>query len=235
MENYIDFLERIHSFEKKEADFGKDYFHVSPAVVSKVGTDNQYKEFYGDTVVFDLDADTKKKVSEYVDELYKDASECFCEQLDYSTFHVTLHDLSNSPVLCEVADEVFENEIKIVKEVRAKIKPQIIRMKTKCVFNMVDISLVLGLYPADEEEHRKLFALYDIVDGVKQLSYPLTPHITLAYYNCNGFDASSARKLEKIIRRLNDNTFEIILDTKRLYYQKFTSMNDYINILNLSD
>ena len=68
-----------------------------------------------------------------------------------------------------------------------------------------------------------------------RLSNLVAPHITLAYYNCNGFDASSARKLEKIIRRLNDNTFEIILDTKRLYYQKFTSMNDYINILNLSD
>ena len=100
---------------------------------------------------------------------------------------------------------------------------------------MVNTSLVLGLYPADEEEYEKLMKLYSLFDEVKELGYPLTPHITLAYYNVNGFSVESARKLEKVIADLNECELEAVLDVKELYYQKFRSMNDYINIFSMSD
>ena len=48
----------------------------------------------------------------------------------------------------------------------------------------------------------------------------------------NGFDTKSARKLESIVKELNESDMEIELDTKELFYQKFVSMNDYINIVN---
>lgn len=72
---------------------------------------------------------------------------------------------------------------------------------------------------------------------LKKLNYPLTPHITLAYYNVNGFDVDSVDKLKNIVRELNENDsdFEIDLDVRQLFYQKFTSMNEYINIINLAD
>lgn len=51
------------------------------------------------------------------------------------------------------ASTPFENELKVIEKIgeiqnhkKAKIK-----MKSKYLFNMVDTSLVLGLYPADEE------------------------------------------------------------------------------------
>ena len=100
---------------------------------------------------------------------------------------------------------------------------------------MVNTSLVLGLYPADEEEYEKLMKLYSLFDEVKELGYPLTPHITLAYYNVNGFSVESARKLEKVIADLSECELEVVLDVKELYYQKFRSMNDYINIFSMSD
>ena len=78
--------------------------------------------------------------------------------------------------------------------------------------------------------------LYYIFDDVKKLGYPLTPHITLSYYNVDGFSTESARKLENIVKELNENEMEIEieLDTKELFYQKFVSMNDYINIFSMA-
>ena len=74
---------------------------------------------------------------------------------------MTLHDLSNSPVLQNVAAEVFENEVKVV-EIMKQIQPQKIRMKSKYIFNMVGTSLVLGLYPASEADYIKLMELYEM-------------------------------------------------------------------------
>ncbi|MBQ1991986.1 MAG: hypothetical protein II233_04355 [Clostridia bacterium] len=77
--------------------------------------------------------------------------------------------------------------------------------------------------------------LYYLFDDVKKLDYPLTPHITLGYYNINGFDTTSARRLEDIVQELNtaEMQIELELDTKQLFYQKFVSMNDYINVVNM--
>ena len=98
---------------------------------------------------------------------------------------------------------------------------------------MVDTSLVLGLYPADEGEYCRLMNLYSLFDTIKKLSYPFTPHITLAYYNVDGFDLQAARSLEDAVNMLNKNEIEIELNVNHLYYQKFKSMNDYIDIINL--
>lgn len=231
METYKEFLDRINSFEKSEMDLGNDYFKGNPSIALKVNEDNSFRPFYGDTVVFDLDDATKQKLKKIVESISAVAPECFCESLVSSTFHMTLHDLSNSPVLKDVVSELFHNELKAL-EIAEKITPHKIKMKSKYIFNMVNTSLVMGLYPADEEEYTKLMNLYYLFDDVKKLGYPLTPHITLGYYNVKGFSAESARKLENIVKELNANEMEIEieLDTKELFYQKFISMNDYINI-----
>ncbi len=233
METYKEFLDRINSFEKSEINLGDDYFRGSASIALKVNENNGFKPFYGDTVVFNLDDATKKKLSRIVDSINAVAPECFCERLVPNTFHMTLHDLSNSPVLEDIAVELFENEIKAVK-IAEKIAKQKIKMKSKYIFNMVNTSLVMGLYPINEEEYNKLMDLYYLFDDVKNLGYPLTPHITLGYYNINGFSTQSARKLESIVKELNANEIEIELNTKELFYQKFVSMNEYINIFSLA-
>lgn len=235
METYQEFLDRIDSFEKREINYGSKLFKGNPAITQKVGKDNAFRNFYGDTIVFTLDDSIKQKLEEYVELLYQSAPECFCEKLVSHTFHVTLHDLSNAPVLRDVAEELFENELKVIKKMGEiqKLGKDIIKMKSKYIFNMVDTSLVLGLYPADESEYRRLMDLYSLFDTVKELSYPFTPHITLAYYNVNGFDSQAARNLESAVNLLNKNEIEINLNMNHLCYQKFKSMNDYVDIINL--
>lgn len=236
METYKEFLHRIDSFEKRKIDYGNQYFLGNPSLSQKVFQDNTFKHFYGDTVVFALDDLVIGKLAEYVDFLYQAAPECFCERLLPHTFHVTLHDLCNAPVLRDIAGELSENEFK-VNEKKREIQKQgqtAIKMISRYFFNMVDTSLVLGLYPASEKEYLRLMELYTIFDAVRKLSYPFTPHITLAYYNINGFDLSAARNLEAAVSRLNHkNKLEIELKTERLCYQKFRSMNDYTDIIKL--
>ncbi|MDE7446579.1 MAG: 2'-5' RNA ligase family protein [Lachnospiraceae bacterium] len=235
METYQEFLDRINSFEKRELNYGNKLFKGNPSISQKVGKDNVFRNFYGDTIVFALDDIVKEKLAGYVELLYQSAPECFCERLVPHTFHVTLHDLSNAPVLRDVAEELFENELKVIEKMGEiqKQEKEIIKMKSKYIFNMVDTSLVLGLYPVNEGEYRRLMDLYSLFDTVKKLSYPFTPHITLAYYNIDGFDLQAARRLEDAVNKLNKNEIEIELNVNHLYYQKFRSMNDYIDIINL--
>lgn len=232
METYQDFLNRINSFEKEELSIGDGWFSTNPSLSAKVTKEGQFRNFYGDTVVFDLTQADKEKLSDIIKVLHCNTPECFSEALIKGTLHMTLHNLSCSSYLDSIASEVFFNELKAA-ELFKKIKDCKILMKTKYVFNMVNTSIVLGLYPADENEYTKLMDLYRLFDCVKTLPYLLTPHITLAYYRQNGFCKESAIKLKDTVSILNKNSFDIELDTKHLYYQKFTNMNNYINIIGL--
>ena len=228
MEQYQEFLNRISSFELPVLSLGEGDFIPSASVKSKVREDNRFSAFYGDTVVFDLADAEKVIINHIVNKLYQAAPECFSERLIDSTFHMTLHDLSNSPVLNEVADAMKTNEAKLRdKLVASPIPYQTIQMQSKAIFNMVNTSLVMGLYPVNEQEYDKLMQLYQLVDEVQELPYPLTPHITLAYYHRNGFGQNSAKKLEDIINSLNQEKLYVTLHTSRLVYQHFTSMNEY--------
>lgn len=234
METYNEFLNRINSFEKKKPEFGEASFTVNQSLAQKVDNANKFRRFYGDTVVFGLDDDVKARLCDYVDLLYSSVPQCFCERLVPHTFHMTLHDLSNSAVLGDVAEELFVNEIKVT-EIMGEFKKfngTEIRLKSKCIFNMVNTSLVLGLYPIDEINHRILTQMYSLLDGVKKLNYPLTPHITLAYYNINGFQPSAAAALDETVERINE-TLDFCVTLRDLYYQKFVSMNHYIDIIKL--
>lgn len=102
------------------------------------------------------------------------------------------------------------------------------------VFNMIGRSLVLGLYPTNEAEYNKLVQLYCLIDNVQTIPYPLTPHITLAYYNIDGFTYESIRRLCDVVNRMNATPIDITLSTEQRIYQHFYSMNDYRNILRLS-
>ena len=231
METYAEFSDRINSFQFKELKLGDGDFTVNPSVLKKVDNSNKFNNFYGDTVVFDLDKNTKDIISNIVDELYKNTEECFCERLIPSTFHMTLHDLNNSSNLDEISADMIKTEAVIKDKLHYKpIQKHTITMQTGYIFNMVNTSIVLGLFPFNETEYNKLMKLYNYVDDIKALPYPLTPHITLAYYNRNGFSKENCKKLEKIVNKLNKSSFEIILSTDKLTYQNFTTMNNYKNI-----
>ena len=234
METYREFLDRINSFEKKQPGFSGAAFSVNPLLTQKVDSTNKFKSFYGDTVVFSLDDEIKARLGNYVDILYSSVPQCFCERLTPHTFHMTLHDLDNCAFLGDVKNELFRNEINVAEKIGEfkKFKGAEIRLKSKYIFNMVNTSLVLGLYPVDENNYRVLTQMYSVLDGVKKLSYPLTPHITLAYFNINGFDSHDATALGDTVRRIND-MLDFSVTLRDLYYQKFMSMNNYIDVFKL--
>ncbi|MBP3610814.1 MAG: hypothetical protein J6J42_10835 [Lachnospiraceae bacterium] len=234
MENYQNFLHRINSFETMEMNLGTEKFVGNPSLVKKVNTNNEFRPFYGDTVVFHLHETVKRKLAEWLDVFYTEASECFCERLGSDTFHMTLHDLSNSEQLSDISDEREQNKDRVLEKLKELPNFGTIKMRSSYIFNMVNTSLVLGLYPVDEAEYEKLMGLYSVFDDIKQLNYPLTPHITLAYYNVNGFSAEAVKKLEKLVYKLNSSETEVGLEVELhralLCYQWFNSMNEYVDI-----
>ncbi|MDE5769135.1 MAG: hypothetical protein K2H82_07090 [Oscillospiraceae bacterium] len=236
METYQEFLNRIQAFELPLLSLRDGDFIANASVAEKVNENHAFHPFYGDTVVFDLSEQEKSQLNHMIEQLYQEAPDCFSERLINSTMHMTLHDLSNFPVLAEVFDKMQENEIQLRQLLSdMPIPEQSIQMKSQAVFNMVNTSLVLGLYPADAQEYKKLMYLYSLIDRIMKLPYPMTPHITLAYYRRKGFSQENKRKLEHVVNTLNQSSHTFHLTTKRLYYQHFESMNAYNNILKLMD
>ncbi len=237
METYQEFLARINAFETPQILMNDGDFTPSKSVPRKVRADNTYSDFYGDTTVFELNDESKRHIEKLTDRLFEIVPEVFSERLPADTYHITLHDLYNSPELEKIADKMFFGEIKL-RQLLTQNPPetQTIRMKAKYLFNMVGTSVVLVFYPIDETEYHKLTVLYEVVEKVRKLDRPLTPHVTLGYYNINGFSAETTQKLKETVKELNENLcgFEVELSTQRLYYQKFISMKEYINIFPFS-
>ncbi|MEE1218451.1 MAG: hypothetical protein U0L20_00850 [Ruminococcus sp.] len=235
METYNQFLDRINSFQNPDFRLGEGKFEVNPNLKMKVAGNNSFKEFYGDTVVFDLDESVKDILLKINMDLYKSARKCFCEMLHPDTFHMTLHDLSASQKLSFASREAFFNEIALIDLLKDTfLCERKILMESTCIFNMTNTSLVLGLKPKSETEYLKLMNLYKFIDKVRLLPYPFTPHITLAYYSHNGFDYNNKLKLEKIVNEFNNSEkLTIELNTTNLFYQKFLSMNDYVSVFKL--
>lgn len=233
-ESYEAFKKRIFSFQKQDFSFGAKHLDPSSSVKDKVNEDRTFRHFIGDTVVFDLDDSQKNFVqNHYVEPLYRLAGDCFAEKFKEHTLHMTLHDL-NSSAQADIAvmQKMFETEVILAQRLReAEFNPECINMITTCVFNMVNTSLVLGLRPKTEDDYNKLMKLYYFVEDICCLPYPLTPHITLAYYNQNGFAGAKLQEIERVVNDLNNNNFEIILSTDRLYYQRFINMNTFFNIM----
>ena len=235
MESYSDFLYRI-SYQQPELQIGEGRFTADNRVLEKVSHDNSFSSFYGDTVVFDLKDKAKKKISAQIDTLYEEVPMCFAQRLDSSTLHMTLHDLSASSDLDSVSSNVFNNEVKLLRVLSENhIACETIDMRMNYIVNMVNTSLVLALVPENENEWNKLQKLYTLIDEVRVCPYPyLTPHITLAYFNRSGFDMESAAALKTVVRELNSKSIKIHLHTDHLVYQKFLSMDNYIDVFRLA-
>ena len=234
METYTEFIYRVDSFEKPDLSIGNGKFIPDQRVLEKINESNGFNPFFGDTIVFNLSSNDREKISVIINELYENTPECFCERIGNNTLHMTLHDLNNSPKVDRVIAHVTSNKARLVTILRKHpINFLTIKMKSHYIINMVNTSLVLALCPVNEAEYKKLMYLYYLMDEIKELPYPFTPHITLAYYNRDGFNESSAQKLKELVYKLNKSSIDITLDIKNLVYQRFDSMNDYQNVLYL--
>lgn len=170
-------------------------FHTHEGLANKVDPDGRYAPFAGSTVVFKADEKCIDTVSEMQNRLYQrlDGIGMLADVLPASTIHMTLHDLI-SPEMCSAeamnSREVYklevENSLRSAVEMSAAIREEFagktIHMAADRIVNMVAKALVLLLRPLTEEDFELLMELYERFDCIQKLPYPLTPHITLAYF-----------------------------------------------------
>ena len=209
-------------------------------VKMKVERDGKLKPFYGNTVVFPLkgkEDGVKVTPLEYVQRLQNRLYECgshfLAEKLDPSTLHITLHDLANSPMYDFIKMRIKvsgKQALFIVNKLHEMDFPKI-KMVSTCIFNMNSTSIVLGFKPASEEDCANLMRIFHLFQYIEELSYPLTPHVTLGYFNLGKNGPYSADEM-KAVRDLieahkQEEKLVVELDIKDLVYQEFESMNKY--------
>ena len=204
-------------------------FTTNPNLRKKVDDEGKLLPFLGNTVVFLLDDDTKEKLRQLQEELYRAAPDMLAKPLQMSTFHMTLHDLANGAPGQPGLDDYMRYAQKKVYQILPGWKDTApLRMKTTWLFNMVNTSIVLGLKPADEESWHRLDEMYTTLEDVVHLGYALTPHITVGYFLPGTYFQEQVQRLSAALRSVD---LEITLDMKNLAYQEFSDMNHYETVL----
>lgn len=73
--------------------------------------------------------------------------------------------------------------------------------------------------------------MYEELQQVVRLDYPLTPHITAAYYKPGRYGRDEIERLAGVFDKLSREPFVIRFRIENLVYQEFTSMNQYETVL----
>ena len=203
----------------------KEYFNTNPNLTQKVGPARNLCPYYGNTVVFDLQEDTKKELRKLQEELYAAAGWMLAKQLQPETFHMTLHSLHDGQ---ELDEKLRRQMCKAEAEAKALLnqwqdRPGL-NMRATWLFNMVRTSIVLGLEPADAESRAALEEMYTALEGVVPLNRKLTPHITMAYFYPGTYFPYEVDCLRKALHQVR---LQVKLEMKDLVLQNFTDMNHY--------
>lgn len=239
-------VETLEQFRQRTSfvyqPFSEGPVSINPNCLKKVNERGEFCQFYGDTLVYLLDDKAKDHCRYYRDQLYQYCEDVFAEPLNEETFHLTLHDLNNSTDIHSIYFSMEESEKNVKKLMNSLIDDKtIIHLKSTRIINMVNTSLVLCFEPESEEDCHKLMSYYEMFQKVVPLSYSLTPHITLAYFNAafdsideNGYFRNSyisskyTKRLKDVVDHLNEmNPMHIELSVFDLAYQHFSSMNHF--------
>ena len=215
---------------------------VAGSLKDKVEESGKLRPFYGDTTVIPNEKDDIEKLVEFQEQIHAEVGELCAEKLLPGHFHITLHDLSNSPSLQEIRQDMKSNEEKcrsIFKETADYLKenPDFskVRLVSVKAFPCCNISVVLGFAPKTDKDYRIIMNLYNLFDDVVYLSYWLRMHITLAYFKPYEFSKEQMDRLFNVLNNISENRMEVELDLWKLAYQRFDSMNDYKTIFTLED
>lgn len=230
-------LETLSAFWERTGSFIFDSLpHEGPlttngALPQKVSASGSFEPFAGSTAVFTLPEAVKARLAVMRDTLYESCRDILSERLEEETFHITLHDLISGKPCPELEERVRSVRGRAMDVVRAIAGSGVsVRVESTRVFNMVNASLVLGFAPSDEESCRMLMGCYEALQGAVRLDYPLTPHVTLAYFRPGVVSGEALSRLREAVDRagrMEQLRFELPLS--RLEYQLFSDMNSYIN------
>ncbi|MBQ2955092.1 MAG: hypothetical protein IJE08_01380 [Clostridia bacterium] len=217
-------------------------FQTADGLTNKVAWSGGYKRFPGTTVVFRLG-----KRETYMIRLMQSVLDCklkdtgmLAAPLPVSALHMTLHDLV-SPERCESdpADtDAYNRELAVsleraaatVEGIRRDFGERKIRLTADRMVNMVSKSLVLMLKPQTEEDYALLMEMYGRFDGIVSLPYPLTPHITLAYYKPGQLDGDRLGEAIDFAQIRPDSAPVFEFSPMDLTAQMFRDMQNYADV-----
>ena len=225
METLTEFLTRVDSFQR---DSLRDTLTTKPLLVEKVAPDGRLRPFFGNTMIFDLPEDIQLQIGRMQLILHHRCGDMLAEPLAPATLHMTLHDLLNGVDEAALAEPVQQTGLQakaILDELRhAGIPP--IHLTSTCAFNMTNGSVALGFAPDTEQDCAAIMGMHARFQDVVALNYPLTPHVTLAYYKPGSYDTAA---LAEALREINTlPKVRIGVETTCLHYYRFTGMNTYI-------
>lgn len=230
-------LETLAAFHARVDGFQHDslphdgHLTTKSLLVEKVGPDGQLLPFFGNTMIFDLPQDVQLQIARMQLILHHRCGFMLAEPLGSHTLHMTLHDLLNGVDADALAEPVRQTGIRakaiLTSQRAAGIPP--IRLTSTLAFNMTCGSVALGFAPDTEEDCAALMIMHAAYQDVVALNYPLTPHVTLAYFRPGTYSPEEVAQLEEALHEINAlPKVHITVDAGRLHYYTFADMNTYI-------
>lgn len=227
METRDELIRRIASFQLDSLP--ESTLTLNPDLDEKVSAGTgALRPFFGSTTAYYLDDAALDLVAHVTDVLYAHHADDLCERLPLHQAHVTLHDLRASTRLDDVAADVFRDGEDAATCLRAAQALGPVTLTCTAVFNLVSMSIAIGLQPASDDNHERLHqarALFDPIVASKLF----TPHITLAYYRPEQPSPIDVPALRKRLADLTDDIrgTEVALNPSRLHVLHFDSMAHY--------
>lgn len=202
-------------------------FRTSGGLTKKVAPDGHFVPFYGNAVIFMLPQPMIRWLAGIQDALYMACGECLAERIAPETFHVTLHDLRNQAD--QMPDGAAQDQQEALSAIAAMqgLCPHGIVLRSRCMFSMVGTSIVMGFEPAAEQDCTMLMTMYERFQQIVPLSYPLTLHVTLAYYRPGEYGDETLMRLRDAMQHIGREPQTWHLDMQGLHYATFASMARY--------
>ena len=230
-------MENLHEFHARVDGFQRDSLPhdgpltTKPLLVEKVAPDSTLLPFFGNTMIFDLPQDVQLTIARMQLLLHHRCGFMLAQPLAPATLHMTLHDLLNgvdAAALAEPVRRTGEAAKAILHRQRAAQQPPI-RLTSTLAFNMVNGSVALGFAPDAEADCAALMAMHADYQSVVALDYPLTPHVTLAYFRPGSYAPEAVTALAEALAAINAlPRVHIAVDVGCLHYYTFEDMNTYI-------
>ena len=204
---------------------------TKPLLVEKVSPDGRLLPFFGNTMIFDLPQDVQLTIARMQLLLHHRCGWMLAQPLAPETLHMTLHDLLNgvdASALAEPVRRTGEAAKSTLHRQRAAQQPSI-RLTSTLAFNMTNGSVALGFAPDTEADCAALMSMHADYQSVVTLDYPLTPHVTLAYFRPGSYAPAEVAQLAEAFREINAlPKVHIAVNADCLYYYTFEDMNTYI-------
>ncbi len=230
-------METLREFHARVDGFTNDSLPHDGCLVTriplteKVAPDGRMLPFFGNTMIFDLPQGIQLDIARMQVSLHHCCGFMLAEPLTSSALHMTLHDLLNGTDEAALRDGVERTGMqaqRILQSMRSEaLFP--VRLTSTKAFNMVNGSVALGFAPDTEEDCAVLMGMHARYQQVVALNYPLTPHVTLAYYRPGAYGPEHTSRLAEALDIINAlPPVHLTLDAAQLHYYRFEDMNTYL-------